>query len=523
MIESLLHRALIAALLVALPIPATAQGKAPRLGTISFPTSGKGAAQSQFVQGVLYLHSFEYESAIKAFKKAQALDSGFAMAYWGEAMSYTHPIWDEQDSVAARATLARLGPTPDARQKRAPTAREKDYLAAVEAFYGAGSKPVRDTAYATVMAEVARKYPKDFEAKLFYALALEGLSQGVRNVPTYMRAAAIADSVFRVNPNHPGAAHYLIHAFDDPVHAPLGLPAARAYSGIAPDAAHAQHMTTHIFVALGMWDQVVSQNSIAVKLTRETPGHYTSWLDYGLLQQGRYAEATRELELVRANMGDAGSRSMRNALAWMRAHYLVNTEAWNSPVADWTIDLDTAPSVPLACDRYILALVALKRGDRAAAEKALAGLDSLRLEAPGAGDDDSRKVAAILSWQLRASLEAAAGHADTAVALARQAIALEETIPVDFGPPTWIKPSHELLGELLLGTQRPAEAEIEFERALAGAPRRARSLIGLARAAARAGDTKAAESAIRDLQEIWHQADPGLPELEELRRLLAGP
>ena len=522
MTGSPIRHALLAALLVALPSTATAQ-QPPRLGTISFPTSAKGAAQAQFIQGVLYLHSFEYESAIKAFKKAQALDSGFAMAYWGEAMSYTHPIWNEQDSVSARATLARLGPTPEGRQKRAPTAREKDYLSAVEALYGTGSKPVRDTAYATVMAEVARKYPKDLEAKVFYALALEGLSQGIRNVPTYMRAAAIADSVFRVNPNHPGAAHYLIHAFDDPVHAPLGLPAARAYSGIAPDAAHAQHMTTHIFVALGMWDQVVSQNAIAVKATAEVPGHYTAWLDYGLLQQGRYVEATRLLERVRANLGEGGSRPRRHALAWMRAHYLVNTEAWTSPVADWTIDLDDGPSVPLVCDRYVLGLAALKRGDRGAAEKAVTGLDSLRQAEVGPGEDDSRQVAAILSSQLRASLEAGAGHGDTAVALVRQAIALEETIPVDFGPPTWIKPSHELLGELLLGMQRPGEAEIEFERALQGAPRRARSLIGLARAAAGAGDTKAAQSAIRDLQEIWHQADPGLPELEEVRRLLAGP
>ncbi len=516
-------RAVIVAILLAAPFPASGQGTAPRLGTIEFPTSGRGAARSQFLRGVLYLHSFEYDSAIKAFRKAQALDSGFAMAYWGEAMSYTHPVWDQQDSVAARATLARLGATPEARQNRAPTGREKAYLSAVEALYGTGSKPARDTAYATVMGEVARKYPKDLEAKAFYALALLGLSQGVRNVPTYMRAAVIADSVFRINPNHPGAAHYLIHAFDDPAHAPLGLAAARAYSGIAPDAAHAQHMTTHIFVALGMWDQVVSQNAIAVKLTREVPGHYTSWLDYGLLQQGRYAEASQVLERVRANMGADASRGMRSALAWMRAHYLVNTEAWNGPVAEWTIDLAGEPNVPMICDQYVLGLAALRRGDRATAEGGLAALDSLQAQAENGAGDDTRQIGAILSRQLRASLDAEAGHPDTAVALMREAVSLEDAMPIDFGPPTWIKPSHELLGELLLGMHRPAEAEVEFQRALQGAPRRARSIIGLARAAAQAGDPKAAESAYRELREIWHQADPGLPELEEVRRLLAGP
>ena len=151
------------------------------------------------------------------------------------------------------------------------------------------------------------RFPADREAKVFYALSLLGLNQGVRDTTTYLRAAAIVEQVFRENPNHPGAAHLLIHCYDDPVHAPLGLPAARAYSKIAPDAAHAQHMTTHIFVALGMWDEVVSQNEIASGRDRTawTPNHYTHWLGYGLLEQGRYRDDEKEVDrAVRVVQGE---------------------------------------------------------------------------------------------------------------------------------------------------------------------------------------------------------------------------
>src|SRR5256885_194621 len=230
--------------------PASAQ--APRLGTIDFPTSGAPAARAPFIRGVLLLHSFEYGDAARAFREAQRLDSGFALAYWGEAMTYTHPVWNEQDGNAARAALQRLAATRDARRAKAPTRREQAYLDAVEILYGDGSKAVRDTAYSLAMGRLVARFPADREAKVFYALSLLGLNQGVRDVPSYLRAAAIVDTVFRENPNHPGAAHLLIHSYDDPIHAPLGLAPARAYSKIAPDAAHAQHMTTHIFLALGV-------------------------------------------------------------------------------------------------------------------------------------------------------------------------------------------------------------------------------------------------------------------------------
>src|SRR5437867_5662781 len=316
-----------------------------RLGTIDFPTSGAPEAQPQFVRGVLLLHSFEYRDAAQAFREAQRLDPGFALAYWGEALTYTHPIWDEQDVSAARAALQRLGPTPAARRAKAPTPREQAYLETVEILYGDGSKTKRDTAYSLALERLVASFPADREAQVFYALSLLGLNQGVRDVPTYLRAAAIVEKVFRENPNHPGAAHLLIHCYDDPIRAPLGLPAARAYSKIAPDAAHAQHLTTHIFLALGMWDEVVSQNELASGRDRAawTANHYTAWLGYGYLQQGRYGEALQHLERMRRNADWTTGHGLA-LLAQMRADYVINTERWDSPSLQWRIDLSHARS-----------------------------------------------------------------------------------------------------------------------------------------------------------------------------------
>ena len=489
----------------------------PRLGTIDFPTSGAPAARAPFIRGVLLLHSFEYQDAAQAFREAQRIDSGFAMAYWGEALTYTHPLWDEQDPSAARAALQRLGPTPAARRAKAPTPRERAYLDAVEALYGDGSKAERDSAYSLAMERLVARFPRDPEAKVFYALSLLGLNQGVRDTTTYLRAAAILENVLRTNPDHPGAAHLLIHCYDDPVHARLGLPAARAYSKIAADAPHAQHMTTHIFVALGMWDEVVSQNEIASGRDRTawTPNHYTEWLGYGYLQQARYRDALRHLELVRQNTDRATGRGLA-VLAQMRADYVVNTERWDSPCLQWRLDLASARSRAVAADAFVAGFSALKRGDRARANRALADLATLNRSRPAPETGYVDPVPGILDKELRAASRQADGSLEDAVALTREATALEDAMPLEFGPPGVVKPSHELLGEVLLAAGRPREAQVEFERALRLAPKRALSLLGLGRAAAAAGDRKTAAYAYGQLREIWHRADRDLPELTEV-------
>ncbi|MGI9076115.1 MAG: hypothetical protein ACR2G6_02155 [Gemmatimonadaceae bacterium] len=476
------------------------------------------------MRGVLYLHSFEYESAAAAFREAQKLDPGFAMAYWGEALTYTHPVWNEQNVEAARTALRRLAPAPESRRAKAPTARERAYLEAVEVLYGDGAKERRDTLYSRAMERLSHDYPDDHEARTFYALSLLGLSQGTRDVSTYVRAGAIADDVFRTSPNHPGAAHYVIHAFDDPVHAPLGLCAARAYSKIAPDAAHAQHMTTHIFVALGLWDDVVSQNVIASGHDHAAwrPGHYTAWLGYGLLQQGRINDARKHLETVHGNVRSDSRPPVRAYLMSMRAHYLVNSERWDDPARSWTVNPAGVGPGPQVMDAFALGYAALRRGDRAEAGRHLADLiargnRSKEHDRYGA----SAKLPSILEKELRAVIRNAEGAPDEAISLLREATAIEDALPVEYGPPDVVKPSHELFGEVLLSLRRPAEAQREFARALELAPRRALSLLGLARAAAAAGDSATAARAYGELRDVWHRADAELPALAEARRVAA--
>jgi len=474
-----------------------------RLGTIDFPTSGSPSAKPHFIRGVLFLHSFEYDSAAHKFREAQRLDPAFAMAYWGEAMTYTHPVWDEQDTAAARKALARLASTREARKAKALTPREQAYLDAVEILNGEGSKPRRDTLYSVAMERVAKAYPTDMEAQAFHALALLGLNQGVRDVPAYMRAAAIAEEVFRRNPDHPGAAHYIIHAYDDPAHASRGLHAARAYSKIAPGAAHAQHMTTHIFLAMGMWDDVVSQNEIASGHNHEawTANHYTLWLNYAYLQQGRYAEALKMIDMIRQHMGATAGRRMWGLTA-MRARYLVDTEKLEI-APSWDTDAKELGADGRAALGLVRGLGAAKRGDREGIARALAEISAARLVS--ADKDPADDIAEL---ELKALLKLSEGARDEAIALMRQATAREDAMPVDFGPPTLLKPSHELFGEILLQIGRPKEAQAEFRHALTLAPKRARALLGLGRASVAAGDKASASEAYSTLRAIWHKADP---------------
>jgi tetratricopeptide (TPR) repeat protein len=498
--------------------------QAEQLGQISFPNSGPRAAQPAFLRGLLLLHSFEYEDAAKSFREAQRIAPGFALAYWGEAMTHNHPVWNEQDPDSARAILARLAPTAEARAAKAATARERAWLESVEILYGDGEKPRRDTLYSAALERLASSYPRDLEAQSFYALSLMGLSQAVRNVPTYMRAGAIAQDVFLANPRHPGAAHYVIHAFDDAQHAPLGLRAARAYARIAPGADHAQHMTSHIFLGLGMWDETVRANEVASRGVEPNrakwgPGHYTHWLGYALLQQGRFAEARQHLASVRPNLGSPVRAPRKAYLAAMRAHYLVNTERWSDSSTRWTLDLDGVSPGPRAMDAFALGLAALGRSERAEAERQLAELERQASAAPVADRYGANpRIPAILTKELRALLVLIDGRKDEAVALLREATADEDSLPLEYGPPDIVKPTHELLGEVLLGLGDGRGAQREFERALQLAPRRALSLLGLSRATMMTGDREAAARAHAELRRIWHRADGDVAWVREVAR-----
>lgn len=497
------------------------------LGSLSFPNSGAPEAQHDFHRGVLLLHSFEYNFAAEAFRRAQEIDPGFAMAYWGEAMTYTHPVWNEKDHDAALAALSRYAPTPEERAARAPTDRERAWLAAVDVLYGDGEKAALDTLYAAAMEKLAAAYPDDLEARAFYALSLLGLSQGDRHVPTYMEAGAIALSVFEANRDHPGAAHYTIHSFDDPTHAVLAMEAARAYGPMAPEAGHAQHMTTHIFLARGMWDDVVEANIRADAVTdrnlaaRDLPptscGHYNEWLMYGYQQQGRYDDAEALLMACFAQGHDERfplrmRQAARRSYAYMRSLNLADTRAWNGEPAMSEVDLAGASLTAQIMQAWGSGLAAIHRGDRAAAERHHAFIrDNAR-----AGETDGQSpYVPVWKGTLEAMLLAAAGDLESALTAARRAADYEASLPVDFGPPIAFKPARELEGEILLKLDRPVDAMAAFRTALDRTPNRILTLAGYARAAIAAERKELAAKTYGLLAGLLSAADDDMREARE--------
>lgn len=454
------------------------------LGSIHFPNSGADQAQDAFHRGVLLLHSFEFEDAAEAFREAQEADSTFAMAYWGEAMTYNHPLWRQVDVEAARETLARLAPTAEERAALAGTHREAMYLAAVETLYGEGTKTERDSAYMNAMQALHEMHPEDDEARTFYALSVLGSLNGEREFATYERAAQIAKPVFERNPNHPGAAHYIIHSYDDPQHAEQGLKAAEAYSEIAPNAAHAQHMTTHIFVALGMWDRVVENNIRAMETAyaaaaedgRETPhcGHYSSWRHYGHLQLGEFDEAEALMDACHGVVADGDApRGAWSYFADMRAIHIIDTEDWSlaerwiAEPPNFDISNNSDGSVQ-ALTSYLFsnAFAAIRSGNPEAARPLLE-----RMPDELGGDR-------VVRDELRGLLTISSGDVDGGLATLRDAAERESAFPFMFGPPTVVKPTWELLGEELLNAGRTEAAAEAYRKALDRTPGRRLTVRG---------------------------------------------
>ena len=474
-----------------------------RLGSLDFPNSGAPEAQAAFLEGVLLLHSFEFDDAAAEFKEAQEIDSDFALAYWGEAMTYNHPLWRQQDKPAALAALGRYATSSQARQSKAPTPREAAYLATLDVLYGEGAKTERDVAYMGAMERLMGAYPDDIEARAFYSLAILGSTDGERDFATYMRAAAVAQPIVDLNPNHPGAVHYIIHSFDDPVHAPLGLPAARAYSGIAPDAGHAQHMVSHIFMASGMWDDVVAANILArdVQNGRNAQlgqpsnpcGHYTAWLHYGWLQQGKVEDAERGLSECHERVLSGGTPGEVNYFVNMRARQVLDMGDWDA-AERFSADVDH-PSYD-----FITGMAAIRKGDRDVAQGML-----IKLGSSTTMDNPHLRIA---HMELAALIALDGGGEDLAIGLLTEASVLEETLAIEFGPPASLQPPHELLGAVYLMSDRPAEAAHAFRKALEFTPRRTNSLVGLSTAASAMGEDVEAAEAMARLQTIWKSADP---------------
>ncbi|HYS53906.1 MAG TPA: hypothetical protein VER58_09130 [Thermoanaerobaculia bacterium] len=413
-----------------------------QLGTIVFANSGKPEAQAAFLRGVLLLHNFAYPQAKSAFVEAQKIDPNFALAYWGEAMTYNHPIWNQVDVDKGRGVLERV-------KSLNASPRERGYIEALEALYGEGDKTTRDYAYEKAMQRVANANPDDIEAQVFWALSILGSREWHQlDERRSIAAAAILEPLFPAHGEHPGVLHYLIHAYDDPVHAPLGLRAARLYARVASSAPHALHMPSHIFLQLGMWDDAARSNEAAYALSKkwgEPDLHSLSWLQYVYLQEHRYADARRLLD--EASGSDHHAAGVRET---MRVRYGVET-------GDYAFDFTERVGKALRA-------IAEKRFDDA--QKAI--------------DDQPKKSDQTETDELRALLASARGRMDEALKYAEAAIKSEEKLGVPSGPPDDFKPAHELYGELLLKVGRRKEAAEQFQMSLLRTPNRARSLSGAA-------------------------------------------
>lgn len=475
-----------------------------QLGVIEFPNSGSPAAQRDFLTGMALLHNFEYDDAATAFRRAQQADPEFGLARWGEALTHYRPVWGRESADRGREALAGLS------GQAKLSDREAEYVAAARTLFGDGEKADRWQRYSDAMGDLHRSHPDDMEAAALYAVSLFGTTGGQRDTRTYMRIAAVAEEVYRRNPDHPGALHYLIHSFDDPVHAPLGLRYARRYSKVASSAPHAQHMPSHIFLALGMWDECVasnidSWNSSEARVKRLGLGtddrgyHAMWWLQYAYLQQGRMDEARRWLDVITEDARKSGSSLARSHQAYLRSHLRIEGQLWDADLPP----VEMEGIAPRAWGAHALAegIAAVKTGRLDAAKDWLAKLQRYS-EKHGSGTESLPIAALELEGLILAQADAEAG-----VAKLREAADLESGTAYGYGPPFPVKPSHELVGEVLLDLGRGAEAAEAFQASLLRAPRRALSVIGLRDAAAAAGDLAAADRMAQELTRIRTAGD----------------
>lgn len=504
------------------------------LGVVVFPTSCAPAVQTDFQRGVALMHSFAYEDAVATFVEIERKDSACGMAYWGEAMSYYHQIWDPPDAdhlrkgfAAARKALAIPGQTN----------RERDYIQAISEFYEDWEQSdyrARALRYKSAMEHLYISFPEDREAAVFYALTL--ISTASSRDPDYAdkrKAGAILEKVFAEQPLHPGVAHYLIHAYDNPVLATQGLNAARRYAQIAPASVHALHMPSHIFVQVGSWRETIDSNLASLGAAREystkhqlkglwdMEAHALDYLAYAYLQLGRDQEAMRILDEVKAvhdqRVGESPAASY-SAFAGILARYAMERKQWSEACV---LEDHNLPQALYQAETYSARAIGCARSgsvqDARSNLNLLAKLQSLI--PPSASSDADASFVEIQKREASAWFAFALKDENTAVQLMRSAVALEKsTLAVWFPAP--IAPASEQLGELLLELNRPEEALAAFEISMTATPNRFNGLFGAGHAAEMAGDSDKAKTYYKRLVENCKDADSGRTELATAKAFL---
>jgi tetratricopeptide (TPR) repeat protein len=457
------------------------------------------------------------------------------MAYWGEAMTYNQTLWRHEDVPAARQALARLGPTPAARSAKAAGPRDRGFLAAVNTLVADGDAATRHQRYADAMGSLYARVPDDPDVASLYALALlgtmsrsligyvdahEGHSQALAGSETQTQVTAILEKVLRSVPEHPGALHYLLHNDDDPQHAHLALAAARTLARLAPESSHARHMPSHIFFQLGLWNDAALSDRAAFAASSAWVArkqlnaamrnyHALAWLQYELLQLGRYREAWATIDELAPVVNAGGQLTLLSDLSSMRARYVIETANWQLMARE--------SNFGNVNELFAIGMSAARGGNGDLAERARQGL------AERAGDPregDLRPAIVLMERELAAVIAVVAGRGNEAVGILQAAAQSEAQLPPPLGLPAPIKPAPELLGEVLLELGRPAEAVPFFEQALRRNANRSSSVLGLARASAAAAQPGAARRHYRELLATFDHADADLPVLREARAAL---
>ena len=498
------------------------QDSKDQLGEVRIDVSGTSKAKSLFEKGLLLLHSFEYEDAREAFQEAQEIDPEMPMAYWGEALTHYRMLWNEIELDKAREVLGQLGDSAQERAERAGSDREKAYLAALDVLLEGEDNSARAARYAEALERLTADYPEDENAAAFYALALLGSSGADRDFTIYMKSAAVSEGVFAKNPEHPGAVHYLIHAYDDPVHAPLGLRPALAYAQIAPAATHALHMPSHIFFPLGMWEDAtaINRRSYAAGLAwgknngkpiNGGGAHALTWLIYSENQQGKYLAARLHLEEFKAIVDTDPSRLGQFTEAW--ASYLFETGFADSTFTGLDLNVDKMKARNAAMYHFARSAAAIHSGNLDAARVSVDALANVKLKLDDA--NWSEKAQPVMLLQLKAMIASVNGEPAEQQRLLTEAADMEYNMPRRFGPPWPAQSSHELLGELLMDLGDNEGAQQVFTQGLELAKGRSRGVLGLARASLALGQTDKARRAYQVLAENWAHADTDFPERAE--------
>jgi hypothetical protein len=509
-----------------------------KLGVVHFATSCNGAAQKEFNRAVALLHSFQFSGAIKGFNAALGKDATCGIAHWGIALSdWSNPFapgMKDKSQLQAGRESAERGKTVGAK-----TERERAYLAAVAKLYGnyeSTPQRARLIAYRDTMQEVAAKNPEDHEAQIFYALAIAASEDPADK--TYvgrLKAGAILERLFAEEPSHPGLAHYIIHTYDVPELAERALVAARRYSEIAPDAPHALHMPSHTFTRTGYWQESIDSNVAAAAAARREGQtaeelHASDYEIYAYLQTGQDQAARRILDSLpqvasrfdpKAVLSGAGGPSVGYfALAAIPARYALERRDWKQ-AAQLTVRETPFPQTD-AITWFARGLGAARLGQAAAANRSATALQQIRERLVKAGESYWGLQVEIQELAVRAWAALAEGTKEEALRQMRSAAELEDGTEKSAVTPGPLAPARELLGEMLLEINEPAQALEQFEATLKKEPGRFRALYGAARATRLSGNPEASQRYFGELLKVCRHADkPGRAEILAAQRAIS--